>query len=165
MSSPNESWPDEKTNHRPSLPKNIPHCLPQACLSTGWLWKTRGLAAMSHVSIAVGFHGPVTCHRVMRVSQYGPRRLEWWRRYGRLHTAGSAGERRRDCVGPRALHTRTQDGDTRVAQDRDATQRNLGEEMRAWELESSPEERSSQILGRSRQACSYHNLIFIWFCI
>ena len=81
---------------------SLPNLPLEACLSsTGWyvVWKSRRLAALSHVTIAVGAPGPVTCHRVMRGTResvylvYGPRSnladlgLEWWRRYGRLHTA------------------------------------------------------------------------------
>ena len=83
---------------------SLPNLPLEACLSsTGWyVWKSRRLAALSHVTIAVGAPGPVTCHRVMRGTResvylvYGPRSnladlgLEWWRRYGRLHTAHTA---------------------------------------------------------------------------
>ena len=51
-------------------------------------------------------------------------------------------------------------------QDREATQRNLGEETRAWELESSRlEERSTLILGTARHASSSHNHILIRFSV
>ena len=84
---------------------SLPNLPLEACLSsTGWyvVWKSRRLAALSHVTIAVGAPGPVNCHRVMRGTResvylvYGPRSnladlgLEWWRRYGRLHTAHTA---------------------------------------------------------------------------
>ena len=94
----------------PTKIPNIPHCLPPACLSTGY-GKHEG-RPRCHMSVSPwGSTGlsPVTesC-----VSRYMGLDASWWRRYGRLHTAG-AGERRRDCVGlePRALHTRT---DTRL---------------------------------------------------
>ena len=47
---------------------SLPNLPLEACLSsTGWyVWKSRRLAALSHVTIAVGAPGPVTCHRVMR---------------------------------------------------------------------------------------------------
>ena len=51
----------------------------------------------------------------------------------------------------RAPHTRTKDTRRAVEgrwQDRDATQRNLGEEMRAWERESRPGERSREDTGK-----------------
>ena len=60
---------------------SLPNLPLEACLSsTGWyVWKSRRLAALSHVTIAVGAPGPVTCHRVMRGTResvylvYGPR--------------------------------------------------------------------------------------------
>ena len=139
---------------KPTKIPNIPHCLPQACLSTGWYGKHEG-RPRCHMSVSPwGSTGlsPVTesC-----VSRYMGLDAWWWRRYGRLHTAG-AGERRRSCVGlePRALHTRT---DTRLHAGQRPREilgrkRGLGGNERA-------EERSTLILGTAQHARSSHNHI------
>ena len=120
---------------KPTKIPNIPHCLPQACLSTGWYGKHEG-RPRCHMSVSPwGSTGlsPVTesC-----VSRYMGLDAWWWRRYGRLHTAG-AGERRRSCVGlePRALHTRT---DTRLHRtgQRGDPEKSWGGNAAWWERES-----------------------------
>ena len=115
---------------------SLPNLPLEACLSsTGWyVWKSRRLAALSHVTIAVGAPGPChlsqshAWHARAYISYMGlETSLEWWRRYGRLHTACCAGERL-----ARACNTRTR-GRIRGqsgAQDR-ARRRNLGQEMRS----------------------------------
>ena len=106
MSSSNHSFRSQAPNEmrlRQRVKGSLPNLPLEACLSTtGWyVWKSRRLAALSHVTIAVGAPGPVTCHRVMRgtrerISRMDLARtsrtqgLEWWRRYGRLHTAHTA---------------------------------------------------------------------------
>ena len=78
---------------------SLPNLPLEACLSsTGWyVWKSRRLAALSHVTIAVGAPGP--CHLSQSHAWHArayfsymglETSLEWWRRYGRLHTAHTA---------------------------------------------------------------------------
>ena len=107
MSSTNHSFRSQAPNEmrlRQRVKGSLPNLPLEACLSsTGWyVWKSRRLAALSHVTIAVGAPGP--CHLsqshawharayisymdLARTSQ--TQGLEWWRRYGRLHTAHTA---------------------------------------------------------------------------
>ena len=136
---------------------SLPNLPLEACLSsTGWyVWKSRRLAALSHVTIAVGAPAlsPVTESCVARESVYlvyGPRAsLEWWRRYGRLHTAHTAlGSVSRAPVthGGTRGRIRGQSG----AQDR-ARRRNLGEEMRSSLGTLRNLESSWRLLGGERE--------------
>ena len=139
---------------------SLPNLPLEACLSsTGWyVWKSRRLAALSHVTIAVGAPAlsPVTESCVARESVYlvyGPRSnladlgLEWWRRYGRLHTAHTAlGSVSRAPVTRTRGRIRGQSG----AQDR-ARRRNLGEEMRSSLGTLRNLESSGRFLGGERE--------------
>ena len=101
---PFRSQAPNETRLRQRVKGSLPNLPLEACLSsTGWyVWKSRRLAALSHVTIAVGAPAlsPVTESCVAREESvylvYGPRSnladlgLEWWRRYGRLHTAHTA---------------------------------------------------------------------------
>ena len=152
MSSSNESQPHEKTDKDPKYSSLSP-----TGLSEHWVvWKTRGPAAMSHVSIAVGFHGPVTRHRVMRVSVYGPRRLvvaPVWalthcRRWGASQVLCGSGAARASHTDRYAAPRRTERRPREIL----GRKRGLGGNERA-------EERSTLILGTARHARSSHNHI------
>ena len=67
-------------------------------LSTGWFGKRWSACHSCHMSVSPrGPRPSVTCHRVMRAAAQCDGGLQWWRRYGRLHTGG---ERRWDCGAP-----------------------------------------------------------------
>ena len=139
---PFRSQAPNETRLRQRVKGSLPNLPLEACLSsTGWcvVWKSRRLAALSHVTIAVGAPGPVTCHRVMRGTRERISRI-WTSLEPRgpgpgmvapvwalTHCAHCAGERL-----ARACNTRTR-GRIRGqsgAQDR-ARRRNLGQEMRS----------------------------------
>ena len=135
MSSPNESC---LTTRKPT--KTL---TPQYPSLSGWYdgKHEEGWPFVSQVTCHRGVPRachPSQSHACLAGGYMGLARRQWWPRYGRLHTAGawwgaSQGLR------ARASHTDTGDRGIRggQGQDRDATQRNLGEEMRAWELRES----------------------------
>ena len=140
---------------------SLPNLPLEACLSsTGWyVWKSRRLAALSHVTIAVGAPGPChlsqshAWHARAYISYKGlelaDQDLEWWRRYGRLHTAHTAlGSVSRAPVthGGTRGRIRGQSG----AQDR-ARRRNLGQEMRSSLGTLRNLESSGRLLGGERE--------------
>ena len=142
---------------------SLPNLPLEACLSsTGWyvVWKSRRLAALSHVTIAVGAPGPVTCHRVMRGTRERISRI-WTSLEPRgpgpgmvapvwalTHCAHCAGERL-----ARACNTRTRGrirGQSGAQEDR-ARRRNLGEEMRSSLGTLRNLESSGRFLGGERE--------------
>ena len=85
--------PGGKTNQRLKYSLTV-----SLSLSTGWFGKRWSACHSCHMSVSPrGPRPSVTCHRVMRAAAQCDGGLQWWRRYGRLHTGG---ERRWDCGAP-----------------------------------------------------------------
>ena len=153
ISSPAGSCPVGKQTKGSNIP---PHCLPGSGSEHWVVWKTLVcVSQLSHVSIAAG--APAQCH--LSQSHACSCSMWWWAPmvapvWALTHWWGASlglwGSFA--LLQARAPHTRTKDTRRAVEpvvwQDRDATQRNLGEEMRAWERESRPGERSREDTGK-----------------